>query len=170
MSVALPIESRERGEFRGDPSKPVLFLDIDGVINAPEYRNAPAEAAVAALNLILAWPDVQVVISSAWRHLHPMREIVDTLESWGVRSLADRIAGATGFGIHFCEPGWNDREREILEYVQKHALTNWVAIDDSVRWDHRFQQVPSSTGMARVHARRALKQIGKPDPGPGEHP
>lgn len=99
-SIALPIPDHGRGEFSGDAAAPVLFLDIDGVINAPEYNHRPAEAAVAALNLVLAWPDVQVVISSAWRVTDTILEIATQLEAWGVRALLGRIVGTTGYGLY----------------------------------------------------------------------
>lgn len=54
--------------------RPVLFLDIDGVLNGHEYdREAESSTlhpdCVARLNRVLADSECSVVLSSAWRYM-----------------------------------------------------------------------------------------------------
>lgn len=81
----------------------ILFLDIDGVLNAHEYvpevgcgQIHPDK--VARLNRVLAATDARIVISSAWRYLCHRNEMnLDGL-GWLLRShgvLKDRLIGVT---------------------------------------------------------------------------
>jgi hypothetical protein len=84
-------------------SPPVLFLDIDGVLNHRGTRERDPETGctgidprnVAHLNAIFAAvPDLRLVISSSWRLMMSLGAISRALRAAGFR-YPERIEGAT---------------------------------------------------------------------------
>lgn len=81
----------------------VLFLDIDGVLNAHEFDPAVMcgqihPDKVARLNRVLRATDARIVLSSAWRYLIHRGEMNLMGFEWLLRShgvLADRLMGCT---------------------------------------------------------------------------
>lgn len=80
--------------------KPVIFLDIDGVLNTlrlcaqPGGRETFSSEAVAVLQEILIETGAQIVISSSWREDIAER-IVPAFESNGLGGASRRIIGHT---------------------------------------------------------------------------
>ena len=69
----------------------ILFLDFDGVLH-PASQAGPRFTGVPLLASWLAeWPGVDVVVSSSWREVHTMHELVDLL---GPR-IGPRVVGRT---------------------------------------------------------------------------
>jgi hypothetical protein len=113
----------------------VLFLDIDGVLNGHRlqennYCTIEPEL-VKRLNLILkSVPDLQIVISSAWRYLISNRYM--TLKGFEVMMLTHglishgRIVGHTRNDTEASEY----RISQIMDYVKEHNVKKWLAIDD----------------------------------------
>jgi hypothetical protein len=116
-----------------------IFLDIDGVL-VPEKKFDTSVAKEDLLkfdptclkefeNVLRNYPQVSVVISSAWREVFPF-EIVRPLFS---PDIAQRVIGFTPFLdstlIHQFK---YIRHQEVLKYLQQNNASDvsWVAIDD----------------------------------------
>lgn len=75
-----------------DPSRPVLFLDIDGVLNGhepvcPNVVSGVIRAdRVRLLNFVLQHTNAQIVLSSAWRYIVYRDEMNLAGLSWLLRS------------------------------------------------------------------------------------
>jgi hypothetical protein len=80
---------------------PLLFLDIDGVLNSVQYykkmkyvpqqpsvrtfRHMLDESAVAHLQTIIDHTQCEVVITSTWRRIYELEEIIRIFEDAGLR-------------------------------------------------------------------------------------
>ena len=104
----------------------LVFLDLDGVLRC---EHSPLWALDAPLldrldRTLLELPRASVVISSGWREVFPLAEIVGHFPE----RVRPRIRGATPILDAMLEHG---RHREVLTYIRRvrHAGP-WVAIDD----------------------------------------
>jgi hypothetical protein len=106
----------------------VLFLDIDGVLNSDSYRYLQPmgtreremfdPAAVETLNAITACWELQIVVSSSWRL---MVDVEDLLRSNGVEA---EIVGRTPVRA-------GPRGHEIGLWLAEHPeVTAYVILDD----------------------------------------
>ena len=70
----------------------VLFLDFDGVVH-PDGAEIDRFFGCAPLieTVLLEFESVQVIISSSWREVHPLKEI----REFFAPDIAARIVGAT---------------------------------------------------------------------------
>lgn len=155
----------------------LLFLDIDGVLNAHE-RHANGYSPirpdlVANLNLILdAVPDLQIVLSSAWRYT--MREVcsVETLLCCHGANAAKRIHGLTNPDPlpNPC-PSYDDREwwsrmgllwrvDQICDYAWAHSASRFAVLDDlPLEVDHLFLCDPN-VGLTAEIADAVVRHFG----------
>jgi len=106
--------------------KQILFLDFDGVLhpgNPIDPRQRYAHVPLLA-DWLRRWPDVHVVISSAWRARLSLAQIKDIFPT----DIQPRVVGATPS----LPAGPLQREREILAWLMAHgnATTPWAALDD----------------------------------------
>src|ERR1700734_1402680 len=95
--------------------KPVVFLDIDGVLNSKQWyaHNASCREDISSterklwehsidpdcvqrLNRILQQTGAVVIVSSSWRKKHALSEIVSILESRGFRGEVKGATSANG--------------------------------------------------------------------------
>lgn len=128
--------------------RPVIFLDIDGVLY-DMFKKRWYEKAIPALNNVARSCKADIVISSTWRINPGMDETVCTLKSVGLE--AD-IIGHT----HFFE---NDpmssiimsksRGEEIQDYIDENGIKSYVILDDTVITGHEknFVKVNSISGF-----------------------
>ena len=118
-----------------------LFLDIDGVI-ALGWNKAKDtkwgkiykfdEKAVKVLNEVLLNTGAEIVLSSDWKKSYSLQEIREIFEWNGV------IKGPISYTINsnYYEEAntleWmaGARAFEIMDYVKRHRLNDWAAIDD----------------------------------------
>ena len=119
-----------------DYLRPVIFLDIDGVLNGHNFNalassNVIERRCVKLLNWILLETDARVVLSSAWRYMShgggcTLLGFEYLLRSHGV--IAGRLIGATCLD----ETQWSTRGRQIAAFRHRHTshLARCVAIDD----------------------------------------
>jgi len=115
---------------------PVIFLDIDGVLNGHEFNhqalsNVIERRCVHRLNRILDDTDARIVLTSAWRYMihggsMTLQGFEYLLRSHGV--IAGRLIGATCLD----ETQWNTRGRQIASFRNRYIspLAPCVAIDD----------------------------------------
>jgi hypothetical protein len=103
---------------------PHLFLDFDGVLHpstcAPERLFERAEPLAAALRGVAC----EVVISSSWRHHHPLPELLQHLP----HELAERVIGHTGPAYVGRWARWHEIEAWRALYARG---APWRALDDS---------------------------------------
>lgn len=129
---------------------PILFLDIDGVLNT--HNRLPSgycgidRGHAEILNAILAAVPCKIVISSAWRYLVLRGDM--TLKGFEYLLLVhgicckDRLHGITAADpedalepSHFDADEWHRRglqwrAKQILEYVCEHKIERWAVVDD----------------------------------------
>jgi HAD domain in Swiss Army Knife RNA repair proteins len=144
----------------------VIFLDIDGVLNTPEERrNEPPETAlrrscVLLLNLIIEYSGAHVVISSHWRVIYTIEDIVNFLTLAGF-AYGDRVIG--------CTPIHRDGHRgnEIHTWRMQHPeVINAVYLDDEDEEydgsDHLIQ-TSARTGLTDEVAARVIRSLNEYD-------
>lgn len=108
----------------GGAHHPHLFLDFDGVLHPTSAGQDGLFAQAGMLCEALQDSTCRVVISSSWRHHHPMEALLDRLPA----ELRRRVIGATGDA----RMGRWARHQEILAHVARHRLkAPWRALDDS---------------------------------------
>jgi len=107
--------------------RPVIFLDIDGVL-APIHRwdryGDLDPACVHVLNAIVARAGADVVVSSTWRYGKTVAELQQILEGAG---FAGRVIDTTPIGT----PGAS-RGDEIAAWLAGHDASGYAIIDDHV--------------------------------------
>lgn len=150
----------------------VLFLDIDGVLN--DHRKWPNLFApilfenVLPLNFILeSVPEVQIVLSSAWRYRFSDVDVIEALLCvFGVNAY-QRIHGRTELDpvvelrpyddrAWWSEMGLKWRAEQIQGYVQQHDISQWAVLDDlPLKVDHLFQ-TESSVGLTQAIAEQVI--------------
>ena len=145
---------------------PVVFLDIDGVLNdggwwrlqkdkirgpredEATWRSMINPEGVARLNRITAATGARLVVSSSWRGPHNFERLCRILHDSGV---AAPILGVT--------PHMAYRDREILQYVMREGVTAWIAIDDMSLPELRPEHVVMTSwdgGLLDEHVERAI--------------
>lgn len=123
-------------------TRQVLFLDFDGVLHrgnsylTPEgiVSSAPGrielfEYAGVLAELLEPHPRVELVLSTDWA---PKFGFELAREALPLENLRSRVSGSTFDGsiddvMHWLEMS---RGRQVLQYVSRHGLTNWLALDD----------------------------------------
>jgi hypothetical protein len=104
----------------------ILFLDFDGVLHPFSRPTGPLVLVPRLERVLRDYPDVQVVISSAWRGVHTLHE----LRSFFSADIAARIIGVTPLlGI---PDDTGIREMEIRAWLcaADREGEQWVALDD----------------------------------------
>ncbi|MGC2029246.1 MAG: HAD domain-containing protein [Steroidobacteraceae bacterium] len=102
--------------------KPVLFLDFDGVLHPNCCAPEDCFCLLPALAATIAPFEVDIVISSSWRHHYSLRWIKKRFPA----ALRKRIVGTTGESF----PGTYARWREIRAFLGQHPSPDWRALDD----------------------------------------
>lgn len=138
--------------------RPILFLDIDGVLNTvaslAEGVHLLPEKALLVRDFCEA-TGAKLVISSAWRAMFEERVLRFVLGRVGLRCIGFEWGG------YVCEDRGVRRPKEIANYVEAHGITHYVILDDE-DWDWfpdqrpRFVQTPVETGITRKHVADAI--------------
>lgn len=111
----------------------ILFLDYDGVLHPdPCFDPARMFAFAPRLALCLAeFPEVDIVLSTSWRHEKPLDDLVAPL----LPAMQSRVVGITPhFGDFRPAPHLTPyrREAECVQWLVSHGAADreWVALDD----------------------------------------
>jgi hypothetical protein len=121
----------------------ILFLDYDGVLHDGEVYLIDGKAVLKSSDpkksffeyvLLLeqaleAHPDIQIVLSTTWVPQFGLDEAKASLPE----SLQQRVIGATWHShVGFSKDAWTTFTRygQIDEYVIRHQITQWIAVDD----------------------------------------
>ncbi len=116
----------------------ILFLDFDGVTH-PEVCTKPElfQALPHIEEVLRGLPQVEIVISSAWRLQHTMEELLQPFAA----DMAPRVVGVTPcikrFSGDWLPNGLEDfsRECECVSWLRKNRPgAHWLAIDDIDHW------------------------------------
>lgn len=156
-------------------SAPVLFLDIDGVLNSGRFfreqygqvdgRTSEAfaaaqvdPAAVALLNRILADAGADVVVSSTWRLMHRLSDLRGILRS---RGFTGRIIGRTP------NLGGKPRGHEIQAWLvgRPEQPPAFCILDDDAGMAHLAPFLVRTTfaeGLTEAHVARCVALLGGP--------
>lgn len=158
----------------------ILFLDIDGPLNAHErlptgYCGIRREFADRLNTILDAVPDCKLVISSAWRYMILRGDM--TLKGFeylllvhGVKAF-NRVVGHTvADGEIADEPphddveAWNRiglemRAEQIRQYCREHDVTRWAVLDDLPLIVDRFVHVDGALGLSDENVVRAIELL-----------
>ncbi|ONC56028.1 HAD domain-containing protein [Burkholderia pseudomallei] len=128
--------------FSFDNQTPTLFVDFDGTLHrgsglldengrlSLDTGNPPFEFAPLLASLLEPYPNVEIVLTSAWMQKLSLERMVSHLP----QQLARRVVGSTrGYKARFgyMQDG-SGKTYIIRSYVLDHKLKHWLAIDDSV--------------------------------------
>jgi hypothetical protein len=104
----------------------ILFLDFDGVLHPFSRPNGPLVHVPYFERVLRDFPDVDIVISSAWREAHSLQQ----LRAFFSEDIAQRIVGVTPQLDSLKHPFI--REAEIVAWLRDtgRASETWVAVDD----------------------------------------
>ena len=119
--------------------KPILFLDIDGVLNSKQFLTEQKEKGVLdtwhahtmicpvmlnRLKLAVQMANADVVLSSSWRYMHALDEIEDMFRhhGWDMKFLGKTPKQGFGYRI---------RGHEVAEWVEENGFAGrYVCLDD----------------------------------------
>lgn len=149
----------------------ILFLDFDGVLHhddAYRYGNKIVikadgytlfEYARHLEEILDDFPSVRINLSTSW--VRGLR--FDRAKTWLPEKLRNKVMGAT-WHSRMDQYHWNtlNRYQEIMQYVCRHGLNNWVALDnDSTGWkthhDH-FVHTDDVLGISEARKQDELRQ------------
>jgi len=150
---------------------PIMFLDVDGVLNAmgPDDRGRITTAfrreCIDALNLILA-TECRIVLSSAWRYQILNGDMTANgfeimLHSHGATPMMGRIIGNT-----CADEDCAGRGLQIDRWIRSNeGERRYVVIDDEddqiSMCDHPLIRTDSRVGLTEVNARAAIEILTK---------
>jgi len=157
----------------------IIFLDIDGVLNAHEKLDPNVMSGqinkdkVKLLNQILEATGAKLILSSAWRYLVHRGEMTLQGLDWLLRShgiFQDRIIGITKPDTMFPTPDGkifpkeNERGEQISAWLQENpGYIKYVVIDDLdlgiSEAKHPFILVDGTVGLTEQNAQKAIKLL-----------
>ncbi len=139
--------------------KPVVFLDIDGVLNNYTTRQVlPAGGIgidpvnVTNLNKLIERVDVEIVLSSTWRLMYSLSSFNRLLERMGFKGQVwERTIEIMA--------AYN-RGEEIQEWLDRHPdVTNFVILDDDNDMAHLIDhlvQTDAKVGLTIEDVKKAV--------------
>lgn len=150
---------------------PVLFLDIDGVLNAHMVHQATSHCGVdvwcaGMLNRVIEnVPSLKIVLSSAWRYMitrgdMTLRGFEYLMATHGV-DMAGRLIGVTDEDRTVDEP----RSDQILRFVKSHGITRYMVVDDLPLGMDRFVRTQPKIGLTSDDAERLVAGLFEPSKG-----
>ena len=105
----------------------ILFLDFDGVLHPISRENGTFVHLMHFESVIRDFPEIDIVVSSAWRENHSLEE----LRSLFSTDISQRIIDVTP-ALHHLSHQYL-RQSEILLWLHENGreYEGWIAIDDS---------------------------------------
>jgi len=134
------------------PKRPVIFLDVDGVLITRRSLNmrTPTPRCVQRLNELCRASGAALVVSSVWRLGQSLKALRSLLRGWGVEG---RVIGSTP------DINGEERGREIAAWLLAHPETErYVILDDDADMAHlkpQLVQTGFTYGLTHHERRRA---------------
>lgn len=147
---------------------PILFLDYDGVLHPDDVYCIKGQVVLKNNNILLfEWspllaealrphPQVRIVLSTNWVRIFGFEEARDRL----LIELQQRVIGST-WHSSFDLIRWArlSRYEQIAQYLQRHSVKRWLAIDDDVQiWGEEHLEQ-----LIELDPAQGLTQPGKLD-------
>jgi hypothetical protein len=154
----------------------VIFLDFDGVLNSrsrwKECQKVDPRSPSALIDPLAAWrvkqliaqTGAKVVVSSSWRHIHPLEQLKGFLWKYGISR--DLIIGKT--------PRIGRRGHEIRAWLKKYnenhennPVTNYLILDDDPDAGgggvdrNRLVKTEWETGLLADHLLKGIAVLGR---------
>jgi hypothetical protein len=150
---------------------PILFLDIDGVLNSTEWMKRSANrgglwdidpATIPRLQRIVDVTDCKIIVSSSWRIGRSVTELREILLKAGMRSPCP-VRGKTP---------WLDGKRgdEIRDWLRTNGeIDRYVCLDDDDDFhpDQPLVQTNVEVGLTDYDAQRCIEALRQPQ-SPGD--
>lgn len=142
--------------------RPILFLDIDGVLNTPHTFPRFDEKAVDNFNAVIRQLKPRIVISSSWRYsINPKTMTTTGFEilmfSQGIVMPEGSIIGKTK-----SDEEVSGRENQIKEWLRRNAYEgSWVVLDDlplSIP-ENNFVRTHKGVGLSTENTRRIIQLL-----------
>lgn len=142
----------------------IIFLDIDGVLNHRQFLieaervDAVSDECIARLNRIIEATGAKCVLSSTWRVMFPLEEILnDFLIPGGFKG---EIVGKTPPAKFSYRP----RGNEIQEWLDDHPeVTKFVILDDEEDMLHLENRLIRTSfedgGLLDEHVEEAISML-----------
>jgi hypothetical protein len=156
-------------------SRVVLFLDFDGVTHPDPCKPGEYFCQLGLIEEVLRdFAQVQIVISSSWRHelsQLPLPEQLEALQRPFSPDIRSRVIGVTpdlwpNAWERAVNP-YDHRERECVAWLREHGgeAQPWIAIDDRPHWfsPHCRQLLvveDQTVAFTADHARQLRARLG----------
>ena len=144
-----------------DTNQPVLFLDIDGVLNGHEWivrKGQPCvrkinHVSVKALQAVIDEVNPQVVIISTWRKwINDGRMTPDGFASMlATHGLKCNVIGATEAGPV------EERTQQVQKFIEEHGVGDFAVLDDRMVMEGKQVQPHPSYGFREVGIPKLLR-------------
>lgn len=120
--------------------KPILFLDIDNVmvissncnhLHSKYMTESFDQKCVNVLNEIIKETNASIILSSDWKENRSFTVLNEIFRDNGIITYVSDITPDL-WGIKFTKLSELEkcRAEEILQYINEHHITNYVAVDD----------------------------------------
>lgn len=137
--------------------RPIVFLDIDGVLNIVGSNDFNREC-VENLNMLIAATDAEIVVSSSWRVFHDFEDLCGVLAGAGVEAPIKDVTCVSN--CHLCCRG-----NEIQDWIHDGKIDNYVIIDDSndmlYTQKDNYVQINPYVGLTANDVRRCIEIINR---------
>jgi|GEM_PF-881726 len=133
------IKSKQSPKKKYPPSKPVIFLDIDGVLNSTTFHKDSFDRQnslidpilVARLDKLVQKTDSLIVISSALRFIYSLPELREILGNAGIKNSRTRVID-TLLGDSGGNRLVNSKGTYILDWLRFHPkVKDYLILDDT---------------------------------------
>lgn len=146
----------------------IIFLDIDGVLNTPRLigiygKDFICDRKTERVDRLAALSKAQIVLSTSWVSTDGFDKTIGFLRKAGLK--AD-IIGHTDQTIYASDAqqdcGEGDRYVQIMDFVHRHHLQDWIALDD-LRLPHpRAIWIKDSIGLLDSDCQKAFEILCPP--------
>lgn len=119
--------------------QPIIFVDIDGVLNTWDelkrqtrttgtnnHSQWSPQACKHLANLCLRF-DAEIVVSSSWRHSHPLEQLKAVFRANGIHPSL--VIGATP-AVDELEEVWNSDRAYYDTYCRGHEIEEWILLNN----------------------------------------